>query len=30
MANQVEPDLTKPLFDSLQEERFALLIYHRF
>ena len=25
MANQVEPELTKPLFDSLQEERFALL-----
>ena len=25
MANQVEPELTKPLFDYLQEERFALL-----
>lgn len=25
MANQVEPELTKPLFESLQSERFALL-----
>ena len=25
MANLIEPELTKPLFDSLQSERFALL-----
>jgi len=25
MANQVEPELTKPLFDFLQKERFVLL-----